>query len=216
MAQEQHFLQIRPGPHPLPFFAEYPYFTWGEVDYESGGDCRQPTDREWSWLTLTRRDSGERLEIACVSPEGERLLYEIKGGSSASLWAAAYLTALRSSGSIINPPSMRPIPPAEIASSINGVQYRIMAADRVRVMFSNQALVTFDTHAWWGGWKWHSEYASETASGLRFTIKAAEDGIASPELIEWLVEWWNTPPNPEHIEGVRYALYVLTGTDPAA
>jgi hypothetical protein len=88
------------------------------------------------------------------------------------------------------------------------------AADR-QAMFSNPALATFDSHAWWGGWKWHSEFASETASGLRLTIKAAEDGTASPELIEWLQGWWNTPPSPDYIEGVRYALYVLTGSDPA-
>lgn len=215
MAQEQHFLQVRPGPHPLPFFAEYPYFVWGEVDYESDGDCRHPTDREWSWLRLVRRDSGERVEVARVSPVGERLLYEIKGGSNDSLWAAAYLTALRSSGSIINPPSRSPIAPGEIASSINGVQYRMVAANRVQAMFSNPALAPFDSHAWWGGWKWSGEFAGETAGGLRLTIKAVEEGAAGPELIEWLQGWWNTPPNPDYVEGVRYALHVLTGSDPS-
>jgi hypothetical protein len=215
MAQEQHFLQVRPGPHPLPFFAEYPYFVWGEVDYESSGDCRQPTDRQWSWLRLRRRDTGDRVEITCTSPGGERIHCEIKGGSSDCVWAAAYLTALRSAGTIINPPLMRPIPPAEIASSIDGVQYRLRAADRVQAMFSNPALAPFNSLAWWGGWKWTGEFANEAASGLRYTLKAVEEGAASPEMIEWLQGWWNTPPSPDHIEGVRYALYVLTGSDPA-
>jgi hypothetical protein len=214
MMQEQHFLQVRSGSHPLPYFTEYPYFVWGEVDYDSNGDCRQPTDREWSWLALSRRGAGERLEIACVSPEGERPLYEVKGSLGISVWAAAYLTALRSSGSIISPPSMRPVPPEEIAPSINGIQHRLIAAKRIQTMFGNSLLATFDSHAWWGGWKWCGEFSSETSSGLRYTLKAVEDGAASSEMIDWLQEWWNTPPRPEHVEGVRYALYRLTGSDP--
>ncbi|MBN1430495.1 MAG: hypothetical protein JXB07_19145 [Anaerolineae bacterium] len=214
MAQEQHFLQVRPGPHPLPFFAEYPYFVWGEVDYESEGDCQHPTDRGWARLALSRRDLNEKLEIARVSPKGERPLYQIKGSESTSVWSAAYITALRSAGSIINPPSRIPISPDEIAPSIDGVQHRLLAANRVQDMFNEPALASFDSHAWWGGWKWCEEFASGTASGLRYTIKAVIDGMAAPEMIDWLQGWWNAPPGPDHIEGVRYALYVLTGSDP--
>ena len=111
---------------------------------------------------------------------------------------------------------MRPIPPSEIAPSINGVQYRMLAADRVHAMFSNPALEPFDSHPWWGGWKWSGDYASETAGGLRYTLKAVEEGTASPEMFEWLQGWWNAPPNPDYASGVRYALYALTGSDPAA
>jgi hypothetical protein len=33
---------------PRPFFAEVPYYLWGQVNYDSEGDCKSPTDREWT------------------------------------------------------------------------------------------------------------------------------------------------------------------------
>lgn len=68
------------GPEPRPFFAEYPYFLWGEVNYDSDGDCRRPTDREWTQLDLTRRPFGPEVRIEPVEvAEGLRLLGSGKG-----------------------------------------------------------------------------------------------------------------------------------------
>ena len=46
-----------------PFFAEVPYYLWGQVNYDSEGDCESPTDRDWTWLALRKRETKERLEI---------------------------------------------------------------------------------------------------------------------------------------------------------
>lgn len=48
---------------PRPYFAEVPYYLWGQVNYDSEGDCKSPTDRKWTWLELTNRETRERLEI---------------------------------------------------------------------------------------------------------------------------------------------------------
>src|SRR5262245_37540282 len=39
-----------------PFFAEIPYYVWGEVNYDSMGDCKRPTDREWTWAYFRHRN----------------------------------------------------------------------------------------------------------------------------------------------------------------
>lgn len=58
-------ITVERGSEPLPFFAEYPYYLWGEVNYDSDGGCERPTDRAWKWLELKNRDSRERLTIEC-------------------------------------------------------------------------------------------------------------------------------------------------------
>jgi hypothetical protein len=47
-----------------PFFAELPYYLWGQVNYDSEGDCRTPLDRNWKWMELTHRETDEHLDIA--------------------------------------------------------------------------------------------------------------------------------------------------------
>src|SRR6185312_339544 len=51
---------------PRPFFAEIPYYLWGQVNYDSEGDCKQPTDRQWTWLYLQHRGTQEVVEIKQV------------------------------------------------------------------------------------------------------------------------------------------------------
>ena len=48
---------------PRPYFAEIPYYLWGAVNYDSEGDCKYPTDTDWTWLELTNRETDEFLEI---------------------------------------------------------------------------------------------------------------------------------------------------------
>ena len=44
-------LRVRIGEDGMPFFAEAPYFLWGEVNYESEGNCRRPTNRSLWWAS---------------------------------------------------------------------------------------------------------------------------------------------------------------------
>ena len=48
---------------PRPYFEEMPYYMWGTVNYDSEGDCKRPTDTEWTFLELTNRETKETLEI---------------------------------------------------------------------------------------------------------------------------------------------------------
>jgi hypothetical protein len=48
----------------MPFFAEAPYFLWGEVNYDSEGNCPRPTDRSWTELELTNRQTHEQVSVA--------------------------------------------------------------------------------------------------------------------------------------------------------
>ncbi len=47
---------------PRPFFAELPYYVWGRVNYDSEGDCKNPLDRDWTWMDLANRETKEHVE----------------------------------------------------------------------------------------------------------------------------------------------------------
>src|SRR5690349_5885374 len=51
------------------FFAELPYYVWGQVNYDSEGDCKTPLDRRWTWIELSNRDTGEHLDITSDGDE---------------------------------------------------------------------------------------------------------------------------------------------------
>ena len=46
-----------------PFFAEIPYYLWGEVNYDSDGDCEKPTDQNWNQFYLRNRENSEEVII---------------------------------------------------------------------------------------------------------------------------------------------------------
>ena len=48
---------------PRPYFAEIPYALWGQVNYDSEGDCVQPTDQNWHEFELENRETGQRVFI---------------------------------------------------------------------------------------------------------------------------------------------------------
>ncbi len=54
---------------PRPYFAEIPYALWGEVNYDSDGNCQRPTDREWTHLEVMQRGTREHLVITGTGKE---------------------------------------------------------------------------------------------------------------------------------------------------
>ncbi|HPF37463.1 MAG TPA: hypothetical protein P5081_11600 [Phycisphaerae bacterium] len=40
-----------------------PGYLWGDVNYDSDGDCKRLDDREWTYLYLQNRESRETVEI---------------------------------------------------------------------------------------------------------------------------------------------------------
>jgi hypothetical protein len=73
---------------PRTFFAEVPYYLWGQVNYNSEGDCSSPTDRTWTWLDLTNRESREHLHIAS---QGDS--WEVTGDDPLAARAALFLAS---------------------------------------------------------------------------------------------------------------------------
>src|SRR5262249_26625195 len=151
-SRELMVVRLARNTEPLPFFAEYPYYLWGEVNYDSDGDCQRPTDRAWSSLSLKNRETRERLQI---DREGAELGFD---GDSAVL--AATLTAVRTGAAATLPPDH-----AE----------RLARADLVRAQFLDPDLIVFDTHGWWGGWKWIGAFSTDFTSGLRVVMQCVHE-----------------------------------------
>jgi len=180
-------MRIERGTGPLPFFAEYPYYVWGEVNYKSEGNCQRPTDRAWTELAIKNRDSGESLAIAVRDGE-----IEIDGPSAA---LAAALTATRTGSTVA-----LPLDHGE----------RIARADRVARQFFDPNLAAFDSFGWWGGWKWIDAFATEFTAGLRVVMQSVhERRIVDPEVLPFLTAWRSEPPQEFHETGVAFALAFL-------
>jgi hypothetical protein len=205
-------LRVRIGEDGMPFFAEAPYFLWGEVNYDSEGNCRRPTDRSWTELELTNRRTGEQVSVWRDPLEPTGVGFEIEGDDH-SARLLAYLIAERTGGRILHPESGAELEPDLFAQSLGDLAGRRSAADHIRAMFLDPALAPFDSHAWWGGWKWVGEFSTDFAAGSRMTMLCVQQGRADPDVVAWLRDLWRTAPRSLR-PAVRYALQVLTGVDP--
>jgi hypothetical protein len=180
-------MRLNRGSDPLPFFAEYAYYLWGEINYDSDGNCKRPTDQGWTELHVQNRRTRERLRVHCTATE---VVFE---GPSAEL--AAALTATRSGA---------------VTHSSEDHARRIADADRVRAQFLDPNLAAFDSFGWWGGWKWVGEFSSDLTSGLRIILRCVhEKRLVEPGILAWLREWNAEPPKPFHREGVAFAVEFL-------
>jgi hypothetical protein len=187
-------VSLPPGTEPLPFFAEYPYYLWGEVNYDSEGDCKRPTDRQWTWLDLEDRGTGERLAIRRAANG----TFDFDGDSAA---AAAALTAARTGALFAGAPADHEV--------------RCARADRVRAQFLDPDLAAFDSHGWWGGWKWVGDFSTDLTSGLRVVLQSIhERRRVDPQVLEWVRSWHAEPPRPFHREGVAFAVEYLARLAP--
>jgi len=199
-------LIVNRGPGQLPFFAEYAYYLWGDVNYDTEGNCTRPTDRAWTALEVTHRGTGERLSISASTPEPDR-----KGGGFTPTpeiiiegdcaMEAAALTAQRTEGSPV------PLPADHLT--------RMARADRVQAQFLDPNLAAFDSFGWWGGWKWIGDRSTDFTSGLRIVMQSVhEKRLADPGLLEFLRSWHAEPPKHFHEVGVAFALEFLSKLAP--
>jgi hypothetical protein len=181
-----------------PFFAELPYYLWGQVNYDSDGDCESPTDRAWRYLELTNRETGERLEI--VEREG---VWEIMGDDPLAARAALFM-ASRCRGEWIGP-----LPTEELRDWDHaGAASR---AIRVRTEFERPELKPFDVgHLFWGSWKWIGWFGTEFTWVGRWIMDSVirKDSRAVSLCVEWLRDGTCAE---EQSQALRYALHALTG-----
>lgn len=197
----------------FPFFAEYPYFLWGEVNYDSDGNCKRPTDRRWSRLSLQNRETGATVDIGFVKTAANSYFLEVSGSSSLDVCLAAYLTSLRSGCAVLDvrDGGIALVQPDTHLQWTGDVAERLQAANRIQDMFLDTKLSPFDSHNWWGGWKWVGNFSTDLTSGLRVIMDAVHTGHADPEVLDWMR---HVTAKPFHREGLNYALRVLTGATP--
>jgi hypothetical protein len=181
---------------PRPYFAEVPYYLWGEVNYDSEGDCKKPTDRNWTWLRLERRDTGETVEIS-----GNREQWEIDGPDPAAARGALFL-AERCGASVR----------AETARAVADWNHAVALSRAARVAreFEQPDLAPFDTRLFWGSWKWIGWFATEFTWVGRWIMHSVVR--KDPRAVSLCIDWLKQGTVSEvQSAALRHALSVLTG-----
>jgi hypothetical protein len=180
-----------------PFFAEVPYYLWGQVNYDSEGDCRSPTDRDWVWLALTNRETQEELKIA--EREGT---WEVCGEDPLAARAALIL-ASRCRGEWIDQ-----LPAAQLRGWDH--EKATSRAALVQAGFESPELRPFDVgHLFWGSWKWIGWFGTEFTWVGRWIMHSVirKDSRAVCLCIDWLRSGRFATPQSQ---ALRYALNILT------
>ena len=180
-----------------PYFAEIPYYLWGTVNYDSVGDCRYPTDTDWTWLKVTNRDTGATVEIS-----GHGDVWKISGEDTIAARTAMFFSERVSADTVEPDPSNW----IGVWKHSEGMD----RAKRVELEFASPKLKIFDSHLFWGSWKWIGWFATEFTWVGRWimlsVLKGDSRGI--PFCIDWLRDGTF---NADQSSALRQALYELTG-----
>jgi hypothetical protein len=178
-----------------PYFAEVPYFLWGQVNYDSEGNCQRPTDRQWTELFLENRETNEKLSITGIGD-----VWSIEGDNTLVARAEAFLVERSGSTDVSR------------QSIANDANHRdaLRRADAVVSEFSRKELQPFDTHLFWGSWKWIGWFATDFTATGRWIMHsvARKDPRAVFLCIDWLKQGTYSP---EQSAVLRIALSQLTG-----
>ena len=185
---------------PRPYFAELPYALWGEVNYDSEGDCKRPTDQEWTCLELTNRDTRQRVTV--TNPEND---FEIESDDP-QLAARTTVYLLERCAGQISGADPRPLV---------GEWSFPLAQDRtarVRADFPRPELKPFDSHWFWGSWKWVGWFATDLTWVGRWIMNSllTKDTRAVFLCVQWLKQ---PSVHPNQSIALRHALKLLTGQD---
>lgn len=180
-----------------PYFAELPYYLWGTVNYDSEGDCKRPTDRQWTWFELTHRETQETISI---SDNGST--WRITGDDLLAARAALFFCS-RCGARCIE------CCPEENAGTWDH-EAAMKRADRVAAEFASPELKPFDSHLFWGGWKWIGWFATEfTWVGRWIMVSVLK---SDPRGVPLCIDWLKQGTLSEYQSAVlRYALNRLTG-----
>ncbi len=181
-----------------PFFAEVPYYLWGQVNYDSEGDCKSPTDRNWTWLDLTNRETCEHL---IITNQGD--FWEVNGEDPLAARAAVFLVSRCGGEWLSQSPS----------GQMQGWDHEraIARAARVQAEFERPELRPFDIGKWfWGSWKWVGWFATDFTWVGRWIMHSVVTN--DPRAVNLCVAWLRSGPVAEQqSQALRYALSRLTG-----
>lgn len=143
---------VRPGGDPMPFFQEIAAVAWGERAFDSEGDCRWPTDREWTELWVRpRAGAGACLSIAPRDDAAGELQIVKEHDQDGRL--AAALIAIRTPGNVIDLFG-RTVAVPELVLGIDDFDQRMARADEIQ-----RALQAPDFRPWWPASLWPHGFA---------------------------------------------------------
>jgi hypothetical protein len=180
---------------PMPYFAELPYYVWGQINYDSEGDCRRPTDRTWSWLHMANRITGEQVMI-------KRNETECTVSSESSTDTCTKLKAFLSQRTL-------GVRPAEMPEKWNHAS-AFRRTEIVAQEFEHVELKPFDSHMFWGSWKWVGWFATDCTWLGRWIMHSVVR--KDPRAVNLCIEWPRTGTVcDEQSAALRYALRELTG-----
>lgn len=181
-----------------PYFAEVPYYLWGEVDYKSDGNCRRPTDQRWTLLDLMNRVNHEWVTI-----EGSRSNFTIEAHSP-ELAARTALLLIARSGAISGRED-----PKQLAGDWSDIE-ALTRTRRIQAEFPRKELRPFDSHLFWGSWKWVGWFSTDFTWVGRWIMNAVltRDVRAVKLCVEGLK---NGTAHRDQNTALRYALTTLTG-----
>jgi hypothetical protein len=179
-----------------PYFAEIPYYLWGQVNYDSEGDCKKPTDREWTWIYLQNRDTRE--VVAIQRKVGDS--FQLEGDDA---------TLARLSQFFVERSRARPLSALAAVDASRHAEAS-QRATRVAREFEQPALTPFDNHFFWGSWKWIGWFATELTWVGRWIMHSVAHNDA--RAISLCVDWLKAPPRfPEQESALCYAVQRLSG-----
>jgi hypothetical protein len=185
---------------PRPYFAELPYALWGEVNYDSEGNCKRPTDQNWSEFALTNRESGQRVSVTSSRNE-----FEITSDQPQLAARTAVYLLERCEGKKIGDD------PGEKIGDWSYPEAQERTA-RVRAEFPRAELEPFDSTLFWGSWKWVGWYASEFTWVGRWIMNSLL--VKDTRAVFLCMQWLKQPPvHPDQSAALRSALKTLTGKE---
>jgi hypothetical protein len=188
--------ELEPG-GPRPYFAEIPYYIWGQVNYDSDGDCDRPRSRNWTRMDLENRETGEQISISIADS-----IWQVEGNEPAAARAVQFLCA-RSAARARNAPSIA------IDQTWNHVDASARAA-AVAIEFERPELNRFDSHLFWGSWKWIGWFATDFTWTGRWIMHSVVRGDV--RAVSLCIEWLRSGTySPDQSIAIRGALQALTG-----
>jgi hypothetical protein len=185
---------------PRPYFAELPHALWGQVNYDSEGDCERPTDRNWSWLDLTQRDTGERVDISATSG-----IFAVTSASRELAARAATFLLERCDGTPAGPDPRPDVGDWSMTDAL-------AATARIRAEFPRRELEPFDSQLFWGSWKWVGWFGTEYTWVGRWIMASLLTN--DPRAVFFCIHWLKHGTfHPDQSTALRYALKTLTGKE---
>jgi hypothetical protein len=182
---------------PRPYFAELPYYLWGEANYDSNGNCLFPTDKDWTFLLLENRETRARVLII-----QEQNAWCVEGTEPEASRTAHYLAT--EYGATLLPGN------AELELGEWDHESACARTQRVRKKFANSRLAPFDHNAFFGSWKWVGWNGGEFTLVGQFIMESLL--VNDTRAVELCASWLRQAPVvAAQSVALRYALEELTG-----